>query len=218
MSSQVIKVRNIFLHLAYKNILKPVFFMHDPETVHDRMVSVGVKLGNYSFTRNLLQGMFGYENKKLEQTILGISFKNPVGLSAGFDKNAELTDIIPSVGFGFIEIGSITGKPCEGNSKPRLWRLPKSKGLVVYYGLKNLGAKVLANRLRNKHFKIPLGTSIAITNCAENLEMDAAIVDYKKAFEEFVDIGDYFTVNISCPNAQGGQPFIDPSRLDALFK
>ncbi|MEK9184667.1 MAG: dihydroorotate dehydrogenase (quinone), partial [Patescibacteria group bacterium] len=204
--------------IIYKYILKPIFFLIRPETIHDIMTYFGSFLGKYSFFRTITRKLFDYKNVILEQTILGINFKNPIGLSAGFDKNAQLTDIIPFVGFGFIEVGSITGKPCVGNAKPRLWRLKELKGLIVYYGLKNNGSRAIANKLRNKTFAIPTGTSIAMTNCQENLNIENAIEDYAVAFKEFVSIGDYFTINISCPNAQGGQPFIDPIKLDNLLK
>lgn len=185
------------------------------------MTGVGAVLGKYSFGRAIARGLFDYQNKKLTQNILGINFKNPIGLSAGFDKNAQLTDILPSVGFGFVEVGSITGEKCEGNPKPRLWRLPKSESLVVWYGLKNNGceeiAKRLGKKLDGKHFDIPVGVSVAMTNCAENLVLESAIADFAKAFRVMEPIGDYITVNISCPNAQGGQPFIDAKKFDSLF-
>jgi len=151
------------------------------------------------------------------QTIGGIRFSNPIGLAAGFDKNAQLTRILPCVGFGFEEVGSITGEPCVGNPKPRLWRLPKSQGLVVYYGLKNDGCEAIAKRLRNEHFKFPVGVSVAKTNNSQTVDVQAGIADYEKAFRAFLDIGDYFTVNISCPNAFGGEPFSSPEKLDALL-
>ena len=179
-------------------------------------------LGKTAITRATVGAMFGYSDPRLVQNILGIEFKNPVGLSAGFDKNAELIDIIPSVGFGFMEVGSITGEPCEGNPQPRLWRLPKSKGLVVYYGLKNDGSKAIAARLskrlvRRGPFAIPVGTSVAMTNCSANEDINAAILDYVKAFDVLADIGQYTTINISCPNTSGGQPFVEPENLEILL-
>lgn len=148
---------------------------------------------------------------------MGIKFNNPIGLAAGFDKNGELTDILPSIGFGFMEIGSITGEPCEGNAKPRLWRLKKSKSLLVWYGLKNEGAEELSKKLKDKIFSIPLGTNIAKTNSKDTVNTEKGIADYAKAFEKFKNIGSYFTVNISCPNAFGGQPFTDPKSLHLLL-
>jgi dihydroorotate dehydrogenase len=216
-SDLITKWRNAALHTGYVGLLKPVFFRSDPEAVHDRMTRVGKTLGHFAAGRSLSSALFGYKNNTLSQNILGITFSNPVGLSAGFDKNAELTDILPSVGFGFIEVGSITGNPCEGNPKPRLWRLPQSKSLVVWYGLKNEGCEAIAERLKNKAFAIPTGMSVAMTNCTENMDIEKGIADFAKAFKVMEPIGDYITVNISCPNTVGGQPFIDPQNFGKLF-
>jgi dihydroorotate dehydrogenase len=153
----------------------------------------------------------------LAQDVLGVHFKNPIGLSAGFDKNAELIDILPSVGFGFAEVGSITGEVCEGNAKPRLWRLPKSNGLVVYYGLKNDGCEIIAERLKGKKYQIPIGVSVAMTNCEATADIDVGIKDFAKAFKIMEPHGSYITINISCPNTVSGQPFIDPDNLEKLL-
>jgi dihydroorotate dehydrogenase len=213
------------LGFFYQKILKPVFFLADPESVHDRMTKFGILLGRFYSTRSLVTRLLNYENKMLEQTIAGIHFKNPIGLAAGFDKNAELTQIIPSVGFGFEEVGSITGEPCSGNPKPRLWRMKKSQSLMVYYGLKNDGCIAISEKLKNLlkiencKLKIPLGISIAKTNCAATVGEEEGIKDYLKAYRTFVEagIGDYFTINISCPNAFGGEPFTTPDKLDRLL-
>ncbi len=201
----------------YRNALKPILFLFDAEKVHDLFVGVGVFLGKYKITQWKTRWLFAYQNLRLEQTVLGIRFRNPVGLSAGFDKDAKMIDIMPEVGFGFEEVGSITGEPCEGNPKPRLWRLPQLKSLVVWYGLKSEGCEKIAAFLKNKKFKIPIGTNIAKTNNVACAETEAGIADYAKSFAALKDIGDYFTVNISCPNAYGGEPFTDPVRLDALL-
>lgn len=201
----------------YACVVKPLFFQIDPERVHDNVVRFGAALGRVGAARRLTRFLFHYQHPALVQEVLGITFSNPVGLTAGFDKNAELVDIVPAVGFGFAEIGSITGEPCEGNPKPRLWRLPKSRGLVVWYGLKNDGCEAVASRLRDRHFAIPIGTSIARTNSPTTVELEAGIADYVKAFRVFADIGDYMAVNISCPNTCGGEPFTDPLRLDRLL-
>lgn len=217
MKGTLVRFRNKAFHTLYKHALKPLFFHYDPESVHDVMTKAGVVLGLTPFGKIFTKSLFGYENLMLEQKVLGIHFKNPIGLSAGFDKNAVLTDIVPYVGFGFEEVGSITGDSCAGNPKPRLWRLPKSKSLVVYYGLKNEGCEVIAKRLSKKHFKIPLGISVAMTNCKENMELARAVNDYAKAFRTMEPFASYITVNISCPNTGGGQPFVDPVKLDTLF-
>lgn len=189
----------------------------DPEKVHDFFTLKGRFLGSNPLTKVITKIALSYSHPTLEQTILGVKFPNPVGLSAGFDKNALLTDILPAVGFGFMEVGTITGEKCEGNPRPRLWRLKKSKGLVIYYGLKNDGAKAVSERLKNKKFEIPLITSIGKTNCENTIETQAGIKDYLKAYRSFTDIGHFFDINISCPNAFGGQPFSDPFKLDQLL-
>ncbi len=216
----LIKLRNFIIGFLYRHILKKIFFLFDAERTHDFMTATGKLLGKYNFTRKITNVFFNApDDPVLEQNILGIKFKNPIGLSAGFDKNAELTDIIPEVGFGFEEIGSITAEPCEGNPKPRLWRLKKSKALVVYYGLKNDGEEKLSEKLTNKKFKIPIGVNIAKTNCKETAETEKGIEDYVKSYKKFLelDIGDYFTINISCPNTFGGEPFHDAAKLDKLL-
>ena len=217
MEEILIRLRNHISRFFYKAVFKPIFFLIDPETTHQQMLAVGNFLGSNPFTRALTAFFFFYSNKKLEQKILGINFPNPIGLAAGFDKEGFLTSILPSVGFGFAEVGSITGEPCEGNPKPRLWRLKKSMGIVVYYGLKNDGCEKISRRLRNKAFAIPLGTSIAKTNSPNTVETQDGIADYVEAYKKFTTIGSYFTINISCPNAYGGQPFTDAERLDRLL-
>jgi len=217
MTSSTTFYRNKIIHGLYRHILKPVFFLQDPEVVHDRMTHVGKSLGAHFWSRSLVHGFFGYEDEMLEQDISGIHFKNPIGLSAGFDKNAELTGIIGSVGFGFTEIGSVTGEKCTGNPKPRLWRLPKSQGLVVWYGLKNDGCEAISKRLNGKKFDVPVGVSVAATNCTDNLDAGHAMNDFAKAFKAMEPIGDYITVNVSCPNAQGGQTFLNQQNLGRLF-
>lgn len=201
----------------YTNIFKPIAFAMDPEFVHDSIVKLGVGLGHFKPTKRAVEKLWAYKSPMLEQNILGIHFENPIGLSAGFDKNAELLNILPSVGFGFAEVGSITGEPCAGNPKKRLWRLPKSQSLLVNYGLKNDGAETISERLRGKKFGFPVGISVAKTNDPSTVETKAGIEDYVKAHKLLADIGSYTTINISCPNAYGGQPFNDPERLERLL-
>ncbi len=209
--------RNTVVRRFYQNVTKRVFFLQNPEDVHDRMTRVGVLLGERELTQWLAKQAFYYAHPSLRQRILGITFDNPIGLSAGFDKDARLMGILPNVGFGFAEVGSITGEPCAGNPKPRLWRLKKSKSIAVYYGLNNDGCEAIAARLRDNSFRIPMGMSIAKTNSPDTVPMQAGIDDYVKAYRELRDIGSYDTINISCPNAYGGEPFTDPDRLDALL-
>ena len=211
------KIRAGIIHFLYTKILKKYFFLFDPEDIHEGMTKMGVLLGDHTLTRWKTSLLFSYQNPVLEQEILGIKFKNPIGLAAGFDKEARLTKILPSVGFGFAEVGSITGEPCQGNPKPRLWRLPDQKSLVVYYGLKNEGCEATYKRLTSEKFEFPVGISVAKTNCAGTAGRAAGIADYVKAYRVMLPIGDYMTINISCPNAYGGLPFTTPESLDELL-
>jgi dihydroorotate dehydrogenase len=203
--------------LLYKIIFKPIAFQMDPEFVHDYILFFGKWLGKSAIGKKLTFKLFNFQSSKLEQKILGINFNNPIGLSAGFDKNAELLDILPSVGFGFAEVGSITGEACAGNPKKRLWRLPNSRSLVVNYGLKNDGAEVISKRLTGKQFVFPVGINVAKTNNHETVDRQKGIQDYVKAYRLFANVGDYTTINISCPNTFGGQPFTDPESLELLL-
>jgi dihydroorotate dehydrogenase len=204
----------------YRNVLKRVFFKFDPETVHDHMLKVGHILGKFALTRKLTNLMFNYEDSMLTQIVSGLKFRNPVGLSAGFDKNGTIVEVIPEVGFGFMELGSITNEPYEGNRKPRLVRLPKSKALVVYYGLMNIGVRKFVERLKKyTQKKAIVGISVAKTNCSKTAEDNAGIQDYYDCLEylEKENVGDYYTINISCPNTFGGEPFTTEERLNLLL-
>ncbi|MCX6796940.1 MAG: quinone-dependent dihydroorotate dehydrogenase, partial [Candidatus Doudnabacteria bacterium] len=219
----IIRIRNFIVSILYKGLVKPLFFLMDPEDIHDKVVKFGNFLGRFWLFRIKTSFWFNYQNPILQQTILGINFKNPIGLAAGFDKDGYLIQILPSVGFGFMEIGSITGEPCEGNPRPWLWRLPKSQSLAVYYGLKNEGCEKIASRIKNQSanrlVRIPLGVSVAKANSSETVNEEKGIADYLKAYRVFVEtgIGDYFTINISCPNVFGGEPFVEPAKLDKLL-
>ncbi len=207
----------MILRFAYRHFLKPIFFWLNPEKVHDAFTVLGRVLGATASGRAGLRWLYQYRHPMLEQTLLGLQFANPIGLSAGFDKNALLTDVVAAIGFGFTEVGSVTGESCEGNAKPRLWRLPKSCGLVVNYGLKNDGCQAVAQRLQGKRFAFPVGFSVAKTNSQATVETQAGIADYHKAFSALHGVADYLTINISCPNAYGGEPFATPERLELLL-
>jgi dihydroorotate dehydrogenase len=224
LKNTIVTIRNAVFGFLYKYFLKPFLFLMDPEDVHDWFLGCGKFLGRHSLLRWKIRVWLDFSDKSLGQNIAGIKFKNPVGLAAGFDKNAEILPILPSVGFGFAEVGSVTGLPCAGNPRPRLWRLKKSRGLVVYYGLKNNGCEEISARLRKEiignvgKFEMPFGVSVAMTNRPENMDIETAISDYEKAFKVFLNVGDYITVNISCPNTSGGMPFLEPINLEKLLE
>lgn len=226
----VIYIRNIVLSSLYKYIVKPIFFKIDPETIHDYMISFGqiVCLPKIKYLRFVIGIFFNYTNKRLHTTIRDhqgkvlLHLNNPLGLSAGFDKNGDLTALMGYVGFGFGEVGSVTGFPCAGNAKPRLWRLPKSKSLLVYYGLKSDGANITSERVKKNraHTTTPkyvVGANVAMTNCLANTDVETGVVDFVQAFTMMEPAVDYMTVNVSCPNTVGGQPFMNPVHMDTLL-
>jgi dihydroorotate dehydrogenase subfamily 2 len=152
----------------------------------------------------------------LETNVRGVHFKNPIGLGAGFDKDVRLTRIMPSVGFGFMEVGAITHYPYQGNDGYRLARLPADKSLIVYYGLKNYGAEAVSKKLDRLHFEFPVGINIAKTNRAD-IKGDKSVEDYVATYRMLASRFAYVTLNVSCPNAQDGTQFQDPSLLDGLL-
>src|SRR3989344_2262424 len=140
------------MQLIYKKTLKQILFNMDPEDVHNKMIRFGTMLGKTGMGRSFTRAMFFYEHPSLQNTVAGITFKNPVGLAAGFDKNAQLYNILPEVGFGFAELGSVTGEPCAGNPRPRLFRIPSEKSIIVNYGLYNKGCVAISKKLENVKF------------------------------------------------------------------
>lgn len=209
-----------FTSFFYQNIAKPIFFQFDPEFIHDTISNTGKFLGKSKIGRNITKELFHFSHPSLKQKIAGITFSNPVGLSAGFDKNADLMNIMPSVGFGFMEVGTVTHKPYEGNPKPRLYRLKKSRGLVVYYGLKNIGVEKIVEKLKDRPKNFPIIMSVGKTNCEETSTDKAGVADYKDCLKYAVEhnSGDIYDINISCPNTFGGEPFTTAQKLDVLLK
>jgi len=202
----------------YNKILKPVFFKMDPEDVHNRITRLGKVMGSNFISRSFVKRLFYFQHNSLHTTVAGIKFSNPVGLAAGFDKNANLYNILPDVGFGFAELGSVTGEKCSGNPRPRLFRLPDDKSIIVNYGLYNKGCEVIYDKLKDVKFRIPIGISVAKTNSPDIKTTEEGIKDYRKAFVTMHSIGSYTTINLSCPNTSDGQTFGYPENLDPLLK
>lgn len=207
-------------HSLYRNCLKPIFFLLNPELVHNKNVFIGKTLGKSFFAKRTIDWMWAYHSPALTRTIDKIRFSNPVGLSAGFDYNGDLTDILPSVGFGFQTIGTVTLRPYAGNPPPRLMRFPHSRALLVNKGLKNDGAKAVIKKLEKRYFEIPLGISIASTNQLFVSEQ-AQVEDIYECFQLFEASSlrhSYYELNISCPNTFGGEPFTSVARLKNLLQ
>lgn len=215
--STIIGIRNLILRILFR-VMRPMIFLMDPEQAHYSMKRIGVFLGSNYITKAFTSLLFDYGHRSLNVEVDGIQYRNPIGLSAGFDKDGELTKIYPNLGFGLAELGSITGEICPGNPGKRLFRMVKSKSIVVWYGLNNMGAEKLSARLEGQKFgRLRVGINAALSNMSSEFDLDSSIADYLKTMTLFKDIGDYYTVNISCPNTQEGEPFVDRASLDALL-
>ena len=215
--SSIVALRNLFLRVGFR-IIRPLIFLMEPEQAHSSLKRVGVFLGNNFFLRKFTGLLFNYDHPSLNTTVNGINYRNPIGLSAGFDKDGELTKIYPHLGFGLAELGSFTGEICPGNPGKRLFRMKKSKSIVVWYGLNNEGSEKISQRLSGEEFgNLRVGINAALTNLTPEFILEDAIADYLKTMKLFKDIGDYYDVNISCPNTQEGEPFVDKQNLNALL-
>lgn len=210
-------------HGVYTQIVKPLLFTQPPDVVHAKAVKMGQRVGRYPAIRNLSSAMWAYKNPRLSQTIHGLHYDNPVGLSAGFDKNAQLVPIMQAIGFGHITVGSITSNVCEGNPKPWYHRLPEQKAIVVHAGLANTGCDAVAAALRE--FRVnqknrqhaPLTISVARTNSPQTSTDQEGIDDYLQSLKTLRLYANIFEINISCPNTYGGEPFTTPARLNKLL-
>jgi dihydroorotate dehydrogenase subfamily 2 len=205
----------------YRNIIKRILFLLDPEFVHEFIIGTGEKIGRFTILRNLVKKIFFVSNKSLSQNVAGINFQNPVGLAAGFDYQAKLTKILSAVSFGFQTVGTITNHPYEGNPKPRLGRLPKSKSLMVNKGFKNPGIKEIVRKLQKNGFTIPVGISIGKTNTTKEETQSQAVEDIVSAFKiaekSRINFA-YYELNISCPNLFGNVSFYPTENLKQLLK
>ncbi len=188
------------------------------------MLKTGSVVQKLPLIERLMNAHLAYKNNDiLGQKIAGIDFINPVGLSAGLDKNFEITPIIKAIGFGFMEGGSVTFRACDGNEKPWFYRLPQSKSLVVNAGLANHGVDQVIKRIKSYSGRVlrdfPLNISVAKTNSCETASDQDAIADYIGSLRAIkaTSVGQMVTLNISCPNTYGGEPFTTPDRLDALL-
>jgi dihydroorotate dehydrogenase len=179
--------------------LRKILFWIGPETIHHLIVKLLKGARFIPFAKSLLRVAFSVNDKSLEREVLGIKFKNPVGLAAGFDKNAEIVGELACLGFGFVETGSITPLPQPGNPKPRLFRLPADKALINRMGINNAGAKTVIKNLRRCRAKKQIVVGGNLSKNATTFNMHAP-ADYERCFALLYNEVNYFVVNISCPN------------------
>lgn len=198
----------------YKLIIRPIFFLFDPEKVHYFTFGLIRFLSKVPLVSPLFRSLYQIEDKKLERNLFGLTFKNPVGLAAGFDKNAVLYKELGNFGFGFIEIGTVTPKAQQGNPKKRLFRLKEDRGIINRMGFNNDGLEAAISKLKSNNGKVIIGGNIGKNT---NTDPDHYTDDYVTCFKGLHPYVDYFVLNVSCPNVSSHAKLEDVAYLYELI-
>lgn len=180
----------------YKRIIRPLLFRIDPERIHG-VINTGLKVARCVGIGKVMDWCYNPRSLQMETEFCGIKFPNKIGIAAGFDKNAEVYKMLGNMGFGHVEIGTVTPRPQPGNPKPRLFRLPADSALINRMGFNNKGVENAVKNLRRRNHKIVIGGNIGKNSSTPN---EKAVDDYVACFLALYDYVDYITVNVSCPN------------------
>ena len=204
--------------MLYK-FLKPAAFHLDSEQAHNLAISGLERSGQCRASRAVIASLYGLEDPSLAQTLWGLSFPNPLGMAAGFDKNARVIPALAALGFGFVEIGTVTPRPQPGNPRPRIFRLPDDQAIINRMGFPNEGADAVAVRLARLDKRpgkpaIPLGINLGKN---KDTSLEDAAQDYIAAFEKLFPYGDYCVINVSSPNTPGLRLLQGADYLGALM-
>jgi dihydroorotate dehydrogenase len=199
----------------YKLLVRPLLFLLDPEVAHHFTFGVIRFMMKLPGLKLFVRMLYGSRDERHTVNVMGINFPNPVGLAAGFDKNAQLYDELSAFGFGFIEVGTVTPKPQPGNDKPRMFRLPADQALINRMGFNNEGVEYMVERLRNRKAGVVIGGNIGKNKVTPN---EKAEEDYVNCFEALFDHVDYFVVNVSSPNTPGLRELQEKEPLTRLLK
>lgn len=203
------------MRTMYKTILKPIFFRLQPERAHHLTLTLLKAVLAIPGPAHIFQALYKFEDPALEKKLFGLTFKNPVGLAAGFDKDGKHIRSMASLGFGFIEVGTVTPMPQSGNPQPRLFRLPQDEALINRMGFNNGGVEQLVEQLKKpRPAGLIIGGNIGKNKVTPNAE---AIGDYEKCFEALFPYVDYFVVNVSSPNTPNLRELQDKEPLQALL-
>jgi dihydroorotate dehydrogenase (fumarate)/dihydroorotate dehydrogenase len=205
---------------VYQSVLRPLLFCLDPERAHGLALRAGQFAISTGTGRAALNALYGYEHPALCTRVAGMAFANPVGLPAGFDKNGLALQALAAIGFGLLDIGSVSLLPSTGNAeRPRLFRLPDDDGIMVFYGVPNDGVESVAQRLDGLRLPVPLGLSLVETNTGVPASVDSVIAELVAAARVARKVSDYRVLNLNCPNSGGGfSHFDDPAHLRALLQ
>lgn len=200
------------------SLIKPFFFRSDPEKIHERVMAWLEWTGRHRAALNVVSSLCQVHDDRLAAKHFGLTFPNPIGLAAGFDKNALAVPAWSALGFGSVEIGSVTALAQAGNEKPRLFRLPADEALINRMGFNNDGAEVIATRLRHlretQNLSAPLGINLGKSKVTA---LDHAPQDYLSSMKKLWDYADYFVINVSSPNTPGLRALQDKDKLEELL-
>lgn len=197
----------------YKHFLKPILFRFNPETAHNLLFSGLAFLRHVPFARSIIRAVYKRESPDTAKEVFGIKFPNPVGLAGGLDKNGEFYNDMANFGFGFVEIGSLTPQPQDGNPKPRCFRVPQDKAIINRFGINNKGVRNAVEHLKKVRPEVIVAANISKNNTSIN---EDAAKDYESAFALLYDFVDMFVVNVSCPNVVGLTSLQDISFLSEI--
>jgi dihydroorotate dehydrogenase len=195
------------------DVMKPLLFGLPAETAHSLGHRV-LQVADGTPIATALERRYTVDDDRLAVEAFGQSFDNPVGVAAGFDKNAEIPGAIAALGFGHVEVGGVTAEPQAGNPRPRMFRLREDAGIINRMGLNNDGADVVGERLAATDVSIPVGVNIAKT---EHISSADAPADYRYTYEQVADGGDFFVVNVSCPNSEGFRELQNRDSMEAIL-
>lgn len=197
----------------YKHFLKPILFRFNPETAHNLLFSGLSFLRHVPFARAIIRAVYKRESPATAREVFGIKFPNPVGLAGGLDKNGEFYNDMANFGFGFVEIGSLTPQPQDGNPKPRCFRVPQDKAIINRFGINNKGVRNAVEHLKKERPEVIVAANISKNTTSIN---EDAAKDYESAFALLYDFVDMFVVNVSCPNVVGLTSLQDISFLSEI--
>ena len=206
-------MRYKFLPDMYRSVIRPILFKYDPESVHHFTFKMIKLITKIPLASRIIKNVYEVNDPKLEREVFGLKFKNPVGLAAGFDKDAKLFNELSDFGFGFVEIGTLTPKPQSGNPKKRLFRLKDDSAIINRMGFNNGGVEEAVFRLK-KNKGVLIGGNIGKNKVTPNEE---AVEDYKICFDALFDYVDYFVVNVSSPNTPNLRALQDKEPLKELL-
>ncbi|MCP4521143.1 MAG: quinone-dependent dihydroorotate dehydrogenase [Cytophagales bacterium] len=198
----------------YKSLIRPILFKFDPEKVHHFSFKSIKFMFKLPLMKSIFKGLYSVDDSRLERDVFGLKFKNPVGIAAGFDKDAHIIDELSCMGFGFIEIGTLTPVGQPGNTKPRLFRVPQDQAVINRMGFNNEGVETAIKRLKARKTDVLVGGNIGKNKVTPN---EQAYNDYEKCFHALYEYVDYFVVNVSSPNTPGLRALQDKEPLTKLL-